>query len=109
VPPPDDPGAVRHSGWARWQPFFAYVLPCLFAVVIGALAAGWATPAECAALDAFATIVFALLYRAFSWAALLRALKGTANISGIILSSSSARRPSLRFFHSPARATAWCS
>src|SRR5882762_1238743 len=59
---PHDGGAVMYQGWERWQPFFAYVLPCLsiFGVVIGALAAGWATPTECAALGAFATIVFAL-------------------------------------------------
>src|SRR5882672_4573847 len=84
---PDDGVAVTHTGWARWQLFFSYVLPCLsiFGVVIGALAAGWATPTECAALGAFATIVFALIYRAFSWAALLRALQGTAAISGVIL------------------------
>jgi len=84
---PDDGVAVTHTGWARWQLFFSYVLPCLsiFGVVIGALAAGWATPTECAALGAFATIVFALVYRAFTWAALVRALKGTAAISGIIL------------------------
>jgi len=84
---PHDGGAVMYQGWERWQPFFAYVLPCLsiFGVVIGALAAGWATPTECAALGAFATIVFALIYRAFSWDALLRALQGTAAISGIIL------------------------
>ena len=68
------PGAGRdrrrasHRGWARWQPFFAYVLPCLsiFGVVVGALAAGWATPTECAALGAFATLVFALAYRALT-------------------------------------------
>jgi tripartite ATP-independent transporter DctM subunit len=84
---PHDGGAVMYQGWERWQPFFSYVLPCLsiFGVVIGALAAGWATPTECAALGAFATIVFALIYRAFSWDALLRALQGTAAISGIIL------------------------
>jgi len=84
---PHDGGAVMYQGWERWRPFFAYVLPCLsiFGVVIGALAAGWATPTECAALGAFATIVFALVYRAFSWDALLRALQGTAAISGIIL------------------------
>jgi tripartite ATP-independent transporter DctM subunit len=84
---PEESGTVVHRGWDRWRPFFAYVLPCLsiFGVVIGALAAGWATPTECAALGAFATIVFAMIYRAFSLDALLRALKGTATISGIIL------------------------
>ena len=84
---PEDASVVIRRGWARWQLFFSYVLPCLsiFGVVIGALAAGWATPTECAALGAFATIIFALVYRSFTVAALLRALKGTAAISGIIL------------------------
>lgn len=84
---PEDPDAVRYTGWLRWQPLVAYVLPTLsiFAVVVGALAAGWATPTECAALGAFATMVLAAAYRALTWAAVLKALKGTAGISGMIL------------------------
>lgn len=76
-----------YRGWERWQPFFAYVLPTLsiFGVVVGALALGWATPTECAALGAFATLVLAVVYRALSFDALLKALKGTAGISGMIL------------------------
>lgn len=76
-----------YRGWERWKPFFGYVLPTLsiFGVVVGALAAGWATPTECAALGAFATLVLAMLYRALTFDALLKALKGTAGISGMIL------------------------
>ncbi|HYD75843.1 TRAP transporter large permease subunit [Ramlibacter sp.] len=76
-----------YTGWAKWKPFFAYVLPTLsiFGVVVGALAAGWATPTECAALGAFATLLLAAAYRALTFTALLKALKGTANISGMIL------------------------
>lgn len=76
-----------YSGWEKWRPFFAYVLPTLsiFGVVVGALAAGWATPTECAALGAFATLVLAAAYRALTFKALVKALKGTANISGMIL------------------------
>jgi len=79
--------AEEHTPWERWQPFFSYVLPTLsiFGVVVGALAQGWATPTECAALGAFATLLLAMLYRALTWAALLQALKGTAGISGMIL------------------------
>jgi tripartite ATP-independent transporter DctM subunit len=47
--------------------------------------AGWATPTECAAIGAFATIVLALLYRVLTLENLLRALRGTAGISGMIL------------------------
>lgn len=84
--PGDDAGA-GFRGWQRWRPFFAYVLPTLsiFGIVVGALAYGWATPTECAAVGAFATMVLAALYRALTGEALLRALKGTAGISGMIL------------------------
>ncbi|WP_332825572.1 TRAP transporter large permease [Ramlibacter sp.] len=80
----DQPG---YTGWERWKPFFLYVLPTLsiFGIVVGALAQGWATPTECAALGAFATLVLAACYRALSFDALLKALKGTAAISGMIL------------------------
>lgn len=84
---PVDTQAPQYAGWARWQPFFAYVLPTLsiFGVVVGALAAGWATPTECAALGAFSTLLLAALYKALSSKAVLQALKGTAAISGMIL------------------------
>ena len=74
-------------GWRRFQPFFQYVLPLMsiFAVVVGAMILGWATPTECAALGAFATIVLALLYRSLTIKNLVRALQGTAGISGMIL------------------------
>ncbi|WP_332775850.1 TRAP transporter large permease [Polaromonas sp.] len=84
---PVDTGEAGHRGWARWRMFFAYVLPTLsiFGVVVGALAAGWATPTECAALGAFATMLLALCYRCLTRAAVTKALKGTAGISGMIL------------------------
>jgi tripartite ATP-independent transporter DctM subunit len=76
-----------HTGWERWRLFVLYVLPCLsiFGVVVGALGAGWATPTECAAVGAFATLVFAAAYRALTRSALMQALRGTAAISGMIL------------------------
>jgi tripartite ATP-independent transporter DctM subunit len=84
---PIDDEASRFTGWERWRLFFGYVLPSLsiFGVVVGALAAGWATPTECAALGAFATMLLAALYRRLTWDAVIRALRGTAGISGMIL------------------------
>jgi len=75
------------SGWQRLRPFFQYVVPLvsIFVIVVGAMIAGWATPTECAALGAFATIVLSLLYRVLTLENLLRALRGTAGISGMIL------------------------
>ncbi|MEO6269798.1 MAG: TRAP transporter large permease subunit [Lautropia sp.] len=84
---PADAAEVSHTGWERWRLFFGYVLPSLsiFGVVVGALAAGWATPTECAALGAFATMLLAAAYRSLTRAAVMRALRGTAGISGMIL------------------------
>ena len=57
----------------------------IFAVVVGAMAAGWGTPTESAAVGALATIVLALVYRALSVKVLLASLKGTVAISAMIL------------------------
>src|SRR3990172_7171925 len=77
----------EHHGWRRIRPFLQYVVPLvsIFVVVVGAMIAGWATPTECAALGAFATMLLALLYRSLTVANLVRALRGTAGISGMIL------------------------
>lgn len=84
---PDEDEPTVYTGWARWRALVAYVLPTLsiFGVVVGALAAGWATPTECAALGAFATLLLAAAYRALSARALRAALEGTVAISGMIL------------------------
>jgi tripartite ATP-independent transporter DctM subunit len=77
----------EYRGWKRLRPFLQYVLPLvsIFVVVVGAMIAGWATPTECAALGAFATLFLALLYRALTLHNLVQALRGTAAISGMIL------------------------
>ncbi len=84
---PEDDHEVSYHGWQRWRLFFGYVLPTLsiFGIVVGALAMGWATPTECAAVGAFATLVLALVYRVLSFEAIVKSLKGTAGISGMIL------------------------
>src|SRR5262249_51353715 len=67
------------SGWARYELLFLYVLPLvsIFAVVIGAMSGGIATPTESAALGALATMALAAAYRSLSFDALLKALRGT--------------------------------
>jgi len=73
--------------WQRWKPLVVYVMPLvlIFVVVVAAMAAGWATPTEAAAIGAVATVVVAWIYRSLSWSNLMQALMGTAAISGIIL------------------------
>jgi tripartite ATP-independent transporter DctM subunit len=78
---------VRHRGFERYRPLLFYVLPLvsIFGVVVGAMAAGWGTPTESAAIGAFATVVLALAYRALSVRILLQSLKGTVAVSAMIL------------------------
>jgi tripartite ATP-independent transporter DctM subunit len=74
-------------GWSRWGPLLMYVTPLvlIFVVVIAAMVAGWATPTESAAVGAVATVAVAWAYRALTLSGLMKALLGTAAISGIIL------------------------
>ena len=73
--------------WQRWGPFLIHVLPlvAIFAIVVGAMTGGFATPTEAAALGAAATIAAALCYRALTAAKLMKALLGTVAVSGTIL------------------------
>jgi tripartite ATP-independent transporter DctM subunit len=77
----------EHKGWEKWRPFVVYVIPLvsIFAVVVGAMTGGLATPTESAALGALATVVLAALYRALTIRALVAALQGTVTVSGMIL------------------------
>ena len=78
---------VAYRGFDRYKPLLMYVLPLvsIFGVVVGAMAAGWGTPTESAAVGALATVVLALAYRALTPTILLRSLKGTVAISAMIL------------------------
>jgi tripartite ATP-independent transporter DctM subunit len=75
------------SGWARFDPLVRYVLPLvsIFAVVVGAMSGGIATPTETAALGALATIALAAIYRVLNIDVLAKALRGTVVVSGMIL------------------------
>jgi tripartite ATP-independent transporter DctM subunit len=75
------------TGWARYELLVLYVLPLasIFVVVIGAMSAGYATPTESAALGALATMALAAIYRVISVGNLMRALRGTVAISGMIM------------------------
>jgi len=78
---------VSRPGWESWRLLVLYVLPlvAIFAVVVGAMSGGFATPTESAALGALATMLVAALYRTLTLQALMRSLKGAAAISGMIM------------------------
>ncbi len=77
----------KWRGWEIWRLLLLYVLPLvlIFAVVIGAMSGGIATPTESAALGAIATMALAGAYGALRLDALMRALRGTVAITGMIL------------------------
>jgi tripartite ATP-independent transporter DctM subunit len=78
---------TEHKGWDMFQPFVKYVLPLvsIFAVVVGVMIAGIATPTESAAIGAFTTVLFAMAYRALTVKNMLESLRATVTISGMIL------------------------
>jgi tripartite ATP-independent transporter DctM subunit len=80
-------GFVEYRGWERLRPFLQYVVPLvsIFVVVVASMSAGWATPTESAAIGALFTMVLAMLYRSLTVDNLVKALRGTAAISGMIL------------------------
>src|SRR4030081_811645 len=80
-------GFTQYHGWEKLRPFVQYVLPLvsIFVIVVASMSAGWATPTESAAIGALFTMVLALAYRVLSLDNLLKALRGTAAISGMIL------------------------
>jgi tripartite ATP-independent transporter DctM subunit len=77
----------KQAGWAKYELLVLYVVPLIsiFVVVIGAMSGGIATPTESAALGALATMALALIYRALTILILMKALRGTVAIAGMIL------------------------
>jgi len=78
---------TEYHGWEKLRPFVQYVIPLvsIFVVVVASMSAGWATPTESAAIGALFTMGLALAYRSLTLDNLMRALHGTAAISGMIL------------------------
>src|SRR5947199_3281746 len=83
---PDENVQAGPGGVARWLPFAVNVVPLIliFALVIGAMTGGFATPTEAAALGAAGTILAAALYRSLTVANLMKSLTGTVAVSGTI-------------------------
>ena len=63
---PMGPEVEGPEGLARWLPFLVHVVPLLFifAIVVGAMTRGWATPTESAALGVLGVMVVAAAYQA---------------------------------------------
>lgn len=73
--------------WQRWKPLAIHVVPLLgiFAVVVGSMLSGVATPTEAAALGSVASAVAGICYRKLTWRNLRRALTETTKVSVMLL------------------------
>jgi tripartite ATP-independent transporter DctM subunit len=71
----------------RVRPFMVYVVPLfgIFAVVVGSILAGWATPTESAALGSVASAIAAMGYGLFTWRKFMVAVLEATKISVMIL------------------------
>jgi tripartite ATP-independent transporter DctM subunit len=71
----------------RVRPFMIYVVPLfgIFAVVVGSILAGWATPTESAALGSVASAIAAMGYGLFTWRKFMVAVLEATKISVMIL------------------------
>ncbi len=68
-----------------WLLFTSFVpLAFLIVAVLGAIMAGWATPAEAAALGAFGALGLAAAYRALTWERLKESVYLTARTSAMV-------------------------
>lgn len=85
--PADIEAAARLTAWERIGPFLTHVVPLMgiFAVVVGSMLAGWASPTEAAAVGCAASLAAAAAYRRLTRAALSKALMETTKISVMIL------------------------
>lgn len=57
----------------------------LFALVIGSIYAGWATPTEAASIGVIASLVLTALYRRLSWAMMVEVFIGTVRTSSMMI------------------------
>jgi tripartite ATP-independent transporter DctM subunit len=84
VPPAEK---ISLSGWERWRPFVVDVLPlfAIFAVVVGSIFLRIAAPEEAAALGCLAALAMAAIYGQLTRASLMKALRETAKVNGMLL------------------------
>lgn len=77
----------RQASWAERIGGLKHFLPVLliFAIVIGSIYAGFATPTESAALGVMAALVLAALHRKLSWKMLQEVIEGTIRTTAMIM------------------------
>lgn len=84
---PSKGGTPIHSNWReRLASLKDLIAPLfIFAVVVGSIYAGWATPTEAASMGVFAALVLAAWERALSWSMLKAVFEGTMRTTAMIM------------------------
>ena len=84
---PSKGGTPMHSSWReRLGSLKDLVAPLfIFAVVVGSIYAGWATPTEAASMGVFAALLLAAWERALSWPMLKAVFEGTMRTTAMIM------------------------
>ncbi|MCS4504277.1 C4-dicarboxylate TRAP transporter large permease protein DctM [wastewater metagenome] len=80
-------GPRRHHSWRQRFTGLRHLVPVLtlFALVVGSIYAGWATPTEAAALGVVGALVIAALMRRLSVGVIVEAIDGTMRTTGMIM------------------------
>jgi tripartite ATP-independent transporter DctM subunit len=84
---PSKGGTPVASSWGkRFRSLKDLVAPLfIFAVVVGSIYAGWATPTEAASMGVFAALLLAAWERALSWSMLKAVFEGTMRTTAMIM------------------------
>jgi C4-dicarboxylate transporter DctM subunit len=84
---PSKGGTPVESNWReRLRSLKDLVAPLfIFAVVVGSIYAGWATPTEAASMGVFAALLLAAWERALSWSMLKAVFEGTMRTTAMIM------------------------
>ena len=84
---PELSGGTRSASWGQRLSSLGDLLPVLFifAVIIGSIYAGWATPTESAALGVLAAVLLAARYKAINLAFIKEVFEGTMRTTAMIM------------------------
>jgi C4-dicarboxylate transporter, DctM subunit len=84
---PELSGGTRSASWKQRLSSLGDLLPVLFifAVIIGSIYAGWATPTESAALGVLAAVLLAARYKAINLAFIKEVFEGTMRTTAMIM------------------------
>jgi len=74
-------------GWALFKEVMLVMVPplALIVVVLGSIFAGWATPTEAGAFGSVGAMILALIYRKFTYKALVESMVATARLTAMVV------------------------